>query len=116
MRFLILLIATFSLCYSSAQSIQKTKERIDGQVAAIEKGIKTRSYSFAKHEGKKLLRYTYLVNSEKILMITRSFSEKNDSVKQVFYYNKDKLIYSTESIITYYITNNVKDSIGWGGK
>ena len=115
MRSILLFIITFLVTNSSAQSIKKTKQRIDAQVNTIDHGIKTRQYSFTKQEDKKLLHYTYHINSGNVLMITRSFGENNDSVKQVFYYNKNKLIYSTESIITYYTTDNVKDSIGWGG-
>lgn len=115
MRFLFLFITIFFINNCSAQGIQQTKQKIDHQVAVIDHGIKTRQYSFTKKEDKKLLHYTYHINSEKVLLITRSFKDKDDSVKQVFYYNKDKLIYSTESIITYYTTNNITDSIGWGG-
>jgi hypothetical protein len=115
MRIILVFIALFSLTNSSAQSIQKTKQSIDVQVNTIDHGIKTRQYSFTKKEDKKLLHYTYHINSGNVVMISRSFGENNDSVKQAFYYNKDKLIYSTESIISYYITDNVTDSIGWGG-
>ncbi len=116
MRLFTTFIVTLFAINSSAQGIQKTKQKIDGLVATIDNGIKTRQYSFTKQEDNKLLHYTYHINSEKVLKIARSFKEGDDSVKQEFYYDKDKLIYSTESIITYFTTdNNVKDSIGWGG-
>jgi len=43
--------------------------------------------------------------------IVREFSDRDSSVKQIFYTITSSLIFSTETITYYY----GKDSVGWGG-
>jgi hypothetical protein len=116
MRLLLLFIFTFYLNTCLAQHVQKTKQQIDTIVNAVARNKHANHSSFIKKINKKTLYYySYIADATNVLMISLSFRNGNDKVERVFYLHHNKLIYSTESIVSYYTTANVTDSIGWGG-
>jgi hypothetical protein len=115
MRLILLFITSLYVNNCLAQHTPKTKQRIDALVNAVDNNKNAKRSSFTKLDNKKLLQYTYIADTANVLMIRCNFGEHNDSIEQVFYFYKNKLIYSTESIISYYKTGAITDSTGWGG-
>ena len=118
MKIIAFLIAILLVQKSHSQSIEREKKVIDSIVKHIDKNQKNAISSFKIQALKKVLHYinyTYLTNKSTIVKIDRRFKHKDDSVIHVFYFNKNKLIYATESIVTYYEEKNIKDTIVWHG-
>lgn len=118
MRVFLLLILLCSGRPSSGQSLADQKNVIDDMVANIDSDTSQKLYSFSMPSSGKVLlpiKYIYWTKNKKITKIERQFKIRNDRTEQSFYFKNDQLIYSTESITTYYFEKNTTDSMGWGG-
>ena len=109
-----------SLVWSPAfgQDTISLKKDIDTEVHRIQANSRLKPVTFSIQAMKKVLHYisySYTENENGYVKISRQFSRKNDTTRQMFYLKKDQLIFATEKIVSFYTENNQTDSITWSG-
>ena len=118
MKAIIFILAVFSFRISFCQTKNIEKLVIDSIVANIDNDHNLQGHVFKIQALKKVLHfidYRYLANKTAIVKIDRRFKNRGDSVYQLFYFRNNKLIYCTETIISYYNQHNVQDTMTWSG-
>lgn len=93
-------------------------DKTDSIRIAVDSANNLNNESFRIIAHKKILHsilYSRYSDSTGIVKISRQFSRKMDSTYQSFYLQNGKLIFAKEYIVSHFKTNNVPDSITWGG-
>lgn len=97
-------------------SIKKTDIIVD----AIEASASSRNNFSTQNvytNNKKLIKhYTYYIKGKALEKIVCSFLFDNEKTEQIFYTKNNALIFSKETIISYYKTAAQTDSTSWSGR
>lgn len=118
MKFLSTILILFACGHIFAQNTFSIKKDIDIKVQRIREDNHLKPVSFSIQAMKKVLHYIsycYTENENGYITISRQFSAKNDTITQTFYLIKGQLIFATEKIVSFFIENNLIDSISWSG-